>query len=340
MSNDKKFGLAKKYDYIFWHDESIVDDYIHKFLKSKFPGCLIIPEFTMIDWFVIDENLPIEIQSTIIKVGVTPAHSYFENKIRQSLEQNISIYGKCWFFFDDAYLRYLQNDIEKNISINLDWLYKLIKANKIRIFTVTYDGKIEEKKHEDFEFIGKFSGTCILGECQDSRILQKNKALIFNNVLKSNDITSDEIIILRKRLLNIKHDQKLSRGAFYNFGKYCDSDKDKLICKIYKSMGDLELINKGLDCNYIEENVVPTHVLYYFDLLGLTEYLYGANKYMIRRFIDIDNISTYFPGYLRNKEKWDYLKDSKTKLNTGQLYAIIARKVNPLDWKKLIHVGW
>lgn len=137
--------IARKDDYIFWKNVRMTNDHIFEFIKNKFPNSLILPEFNMIDWFVIDENLPIEIQSTIVDRDGIPRHAHFENAIRQQLEQNIINYGTCWFFFDEYYLKYLQKDIGKTVSINYDWLYKLLQEEKLKIFTVTHDGKIDEK---------------------------------------------------------------------------------------------------------------------------------------------------------------------------------------------------
>lgn len=342
ISDNKQIdGIYKKNDYIFWNKVSVIDNYILEFLKNKFPNSLILPEFTMIDWFVLNENLPIEIQSTIIKSIGSPAHSAFEDHIRQQIEQNIKNYEKCWFFFDSEYLRYLQNDIERNISINYDWLYKLLKCEKLKIFTCSYDGNIVERTCEDFGFIKKFSSTCELGDNDDHRILQKNKSIILLNVFNGNLISTDDVVKVRQKLLEIKQKNEIRKGAFYNFIKYTESGtKEKTICYIYKLMGNLERVNMGLNCNIEKQDVSQNSVIFDFDTLSLTEQLYGGQQSTIRQFVDKNNICQYFPGYLRNKEKWDFIKNSKIKLNRRQLNAIITGKINPLDWNKLIDGGW
>lgn len=331
-------GISEKDGYIFWNKVSVVDNYIFEFIKNKFPNGLVIPEFCLIDWFVLEKDLPVEIQSTMLKPTGTPAHANFEKAIRTQLEQNIINYGKCWFFFDSEYLRYLQNDIEKNISINYDWFYKLMKEKKLVVFTCSYDGQIEERTTKEFEFIRKYSSTRVIEENQDSRIIQRNKSKIAYNILNNKGIKSDDIAKLRTELLQIKNEKKL-KGTFYSFGKYIENPEDKSICHIYRILGgELEIINISLDCSF--GNNDNQRIIYYFDILGLTEQIWGGQQNTIRQFTDKYDICQYFPGYIRNKDKWDYLKESRMNLNRKQLNAIISGKINPLDWKKLINGGW
>lgn len=84
--NNKIDGIVIKNGYTFWYNVSIVDDYIFEYLSKKFPNGLIIPEFCLIDYFVLEQDLPIEIQSTLLKPTITPAHANFEKTIRQQLE--------------------------------------------------------------------------------------------------------------------------------------------------------------------------------------------------------------------------------------------------------------
>lgn len=341
--NNKIDGIVIKNGYTFWYNVSVVDDYIFEYLSKKFPNGLIIPEFCLIDYFVLEQDLPIEIQSTLLRPTITPAHANFEKTIRQQLEQNINNYGKCWFFFDSEYLRYLQNDIEKNISINYDWLYKLMKDEKLKVFTISYDGKIEERNTKEFEFIRKFSSTCILEENQDERILQRNKSKIMYNILKDMDIKSGDIVRLRNKLLQIKREKNL-KGTFWQFSRYIEDSSEKSICNIYRMLGgELDIINRALDCKIVDNDDNDRDnrmTIWYFDVLGLTEQTRGGQQKTLRRFVDKDNVGQYFPGYIRNKDKWNYLKESKMNLTKRQLDAIMRSKINPLDWKKLIASGW
>lgn len=81
------------------------------------------------DFVILGENIPVEIQSTIIlnynNERSILAHSQFEMMIEKQIKQNCSYFGKCWLFIDEQYLKYLQNEITKGARINLDWLYKL-----------------------------------------------------------------------------------------------------------------------------------------------------------------------------------------------------------------------
>lgn len=334
-------GIVKKNGYVFWNNVSLVDNYIFEYLKSIFPNGLILPEFCLIDWFVLEENLPIEIQSTLLKSTGTPAHANFEKSIRQQLEQNIKNYEKCWFFFDSEYLRYLQNDIEKNISVNYDWFYKLMKDEKLKVFTCSYNGKIEEKNAKEFEFIRKFSSTCELEYSQDSRIIQRNKSKIANNAFKNMNIKSEDIVKLRNNMLRIKNEENL-KGTFYQFSRFIENPIEKSICNIYRILGgELEIINRALDCKIVNNDSGENNrLLWYFDTLGLTEQTWRSQQKTLRRFVDKDNIVQYLPGYTRNKEKWDYLKESKMNLTKRQLDAIMRGEINPLNWKKLIDGGW
>lgn len=90
-------------DYIFWNKAEIVLPLIYEFLKINYPNCLILPELNHIDFVVLDENLPVEVQSTIIlgsqkRKKRNLAHSLFEQLIEKQIKQNIERYGKCWFF--------------------------------------------------------------------------------------------------------------------------------------------------------------------------------------------------------------------------------------------------
>lgn len=332
-------GIVRKDGYVFWNNVSVVDDYVFKFIRNKFPDSLILPEFNLVDWTVIDKDLPIEIQSTIVNnKSKTISHSQFEEHIRQQLEQNIKNSGRCWFFFDGEYLRYLQNAATGAMSINFDWFYRLMKENKLNVFTVIYDGKIEEKSCEDFGFIKKLSRTCELAIDEDSRILERNLLKITTNVSNYYGITTEEMVELRKKFNERNHDD-----TKYHFRDWLHreegTDREKIISDIYRSLFSLNMINMGFDCKVPDDKNI-SNITVRFSMLGLTERLYGRNQNVIKRFVDLPNISQYFPGYIRNKEKWDYLKESKTNLNSKRFNGIVTGKVDPLDWKKLINGGW
>jgi hypothetical protein len=107
--------------------------------------------------------------------------------------------------------------------------------------------------------------------------------------------------------------------------------------------GELTTINRALDCKIDEcdNDRDKSMVLWYLDVLGITEITWGGKgQNSLRRVVDKSNDFQHFPGYVRNKDKWNYLKDGKMNLTKRQLNAIIRNKINPLDWKKLASAGW
>lgn len=330
-------GIVRKNEYIFWKDVSVTYDYIFNFLYNKFQNAIIIPEFDNVDLFIIDENLPVEIQSTTIHSRDSlPVHSQFEDKIQRQLTQNIVNYGRCWFFFDENYLKYFQNDIAKNSSINLDWFYKFIKDDKLTVFTCSYDGNIIERTIKDFGFIARYSNTCKLAEESDSRILTRNKAKIIKNVFNYYGITTQEIIDIRHSFKERNRDKDPSYLVSWLLRKERNV-REKNIGNIYMAMHSLDTINAGFGCNIDNPSDDVSH---YLNILGLIERIEGNNQNATRRFTNKMDIAKYFPEYIRNKEKWDFLIDSKTKINIRQYSAILSGKINPLDWKRLIYGGW
>lgn len=80
-------------------------------------------EFNRIDFIVLGGNLPVEVQSTPAGSSISEEwiqHSSLEKLIEKQIRENIDKYGKCWFFFDSEYFRYLQNDTVRGMKINLD----------------------------------------------------------------------------------------------------------------------------------------------------------------------------------------------------------------------------
>lgn len=162
-------------EYVFWKYADVAKPYIKKYLIEKFPNRLTIRELNMIDLTIPEENLPIEIQATPIYMNKSIMYSEFENDIRKQIEQNIISYDKCWFFFDSSLLKSMQYNRRKYISINMDWLRKFIKEEKLKVFTVSYDGIIEEKKYKDFDFLSEMSQTCKISCETDDMILNMIK---------------------------------------------------------------------------------------------------------------------------------------------------------------------
>lgn len=49
----------------------------------------------------------------------------------------------------------------------------------------------------------------------------------------------------------------------------------------------------------------------------------GHNKHARIQFVDKFNIAQYFPGYLKNKEMWDYCKSKQRIFTISELNGII-----------------
>ncbi|MDO9097011.1 MAG: hypothetical protein Q7U60_02665, partial [Candidatus Methanoperedens sp.] len=190
-------------EYKFWNNASIALPYIYKFLKKSYPESIILPEFNHTNFVVLQENLPVEVQSTII-CGHNNSetkhlqHSLFEQMIEKQIKQNIEIYNKCWFFFDSEYFRYLQSETNNSIRTEYKWFLKYIRDNLLYVFIVSHDGKIKEVKYQDLEF---------LVNTEMDVDFDKNKIMILSNVINGHGYTSKEIrgFVNEKRLLQDKN---------------------------------------------------------------------------------------------------------------------------------------
>jgi len=321
--------------YIFWHIADVVYPYISQFLSKEFPNSVIIREFNKIDYVVLKENLPIEIQSTIAyrKTGGQRngiSHSEFEQKIEKQIKQNIDRYEKCWFFFDSEYLRYLQDNITKSSRINLDWLFHYMKEKKLRIFVVKYDGIIRELSDNDFSFLPNISRTCTVGMDEDFRILDRNKFKIMSNVLEGYKFTTNEIDKMYNTFKLSEH-----KGFDKGFDKWLSRDghngRDTEYFYISHAVTTLKDINNMLDCKIDEKSYIRTYS-HYMKVLGLIETKDTGKVGYMRIFVDKFDIAQYFPGYLRNKELWDDLRNRYISYDT--LCAMVTGKVDINWWKK------
>ena len=295
-----------------------VTSYIIKYLSEIFHGSIILREFgkQKTDIMVLDENLPVEIQ-TNLRNNI----SGVEDSIRRQVELNIKVYGRCWIFLDEKFLSYLNNITNKTISINLDWLYQLWKSEKVRIFTVTYNGIIKEMIKEDWKFLPKLSQTCKISSEEDNRILQKNKAIIFYNVVNTLGFTTDEIT-------NIYNSFKSRKTKNREFAQYLRRDgstmREVLYSDVYYSISSINDLNKCMCCMIERENIRNHNLMYNGSVLGLLENSNTQTKSLqLRiRFSDKYNVAKYFPGYIKNKEMWDYLKTRW--LNRDEFYGILT----------------
>lgn len=313
-------------DNIFWRYSEDITPFVFEFLKKEFPGKLIIHEFDNVDIMILNENLPVEIQSTRFN-GKSIMMSDFEDSIRRQVDTNIKIYGRCWLFFDLSLLVHMQNGLHRTSCINMDWLYQYMKEDIIRIFTITHDGIIKETCNKDFSFLPKMSTTCKRSEDEDFRILQKNRANIASNILIGHGFTTEEINDMYEtyRIINKCEDKKHDFVAWLK-REGC-TDRELGYHNIFKALYVLEKINKILDCEFSHKNN-ETYSVFFSIKIGLLE----RDKNKRIRFVDKYNIAQYFPGYIRNKELWDYLE--KHNVDQKTFYAIIRRETDFLWWKK------
>ncbi len=309
--------ITQKYGnniYHFWHKSDVVHPYISKFLKSEFPDSIIIREFNKIDHIVLNENLPIEVQSTPAytykRSGIN--HSLFEQKIEGQLKQKIDKYGKGIFFFDSEYLRYLQTDITKASRINWVWLYRHVKEGTLRTFVIRYDGFIKEIFLKDLEFISKISQTCSVSRESDERVLERNKLTIMNRVLEWQGFTTDEF--------NKMYDAfKLSEHKDFDAWLNRDGHTEREIIYYYinRAMTTLKDINNvlSLRVNIDKKSNIRTYS-HYMKILGLIDVKNVGRSADMRIFADYPKIAEYFPGYIDNKRLWDDLKTRYIKYST------------------------
>ena len=191
-------------EYIFWNKANVVLPFVYEFLKTNFPDHLILPELNHIDFVVLEENLPVEVQSTIILGSKKNdkkhlAHSLFEQFIEKQIKQNIERYGKCWFFFDAEKFRYLKSETSNSIRLNFKWFVKYVQDGLLKVFIVSHDGQIKNVSHEELKFLNNLGNSSFEG----------NKIKIISQVLYGYGYTATEIRKFRnekkqnERLFNI-----------------------------------------------------------------------------------------------------------------------------------------
>ncbi len=291
--------------YKTWKVKFIIQ-YIIKFLKEKYPNSIAVHELNKIDIVLLNnqsnDEIVIEIQKTPIDTATKKfMHSSFEGQIRKQLEDNIENYGKCLFFFDSEYLRYLQHgNIGKCISINLTWLVKLMRENTLKVFVIKYDGEVRELSTKDFDFLKNTSQICSIGEDNDERILNRNKLKIFHNVINGHKFTQEEIDMFIEKF-DERINKKDKTGAM-EFFKKNNNERCKLYGYILQSLGSLSSINKILDMN--NSNCSDRRYAIFMGIFEIIGNYASGNCGNNMKFIDKFNVAQYFPGYLRREEHW------------------------------------
>lgn len=315
-------------EYTFWTDANYVKPFIIDFLKERFPGKLVARELNLIDLSVPEENLPVEVQATSAdSTDNRPKYSELEQNIEKQINQNIKSYGVCWFFFDSELLRAMKNAC-RNMSINMVWFRNYMKEEKLKVFTISHDGVIEEKTYKDFDFLSKMSQTCLISAKSDEMILNDNKLKIYANIMKAHDFGQDEIDKFyedwRKYCKQNKVDGKNKNKMFKLFLNKQKGDRAKLYGYILRAMGNLTAINDILGLKNIKyEAKFLASVIGIFDVIGGGT---GAITTLVNR----SNICKYFPGYLDNSKTWDKLRGHS--LNTRQFENIIKNGIGNYFW--------
>lgn len=307
---------------------------VTKFLKGLYPDSLIVRGLT--DIVVFDRKtkdiVPTEIQKSTIKNtkhGNKFTIAEFEDKIRRQLEDNIENYDKCWFFFDSEYLRFLQSgNVGKKASINLIWLVKLMREEKLKVFAIKHNGEVKELTSKDFGFLKDMSQTCPISCDSDERILNRNKLKIKQNVLFGYNFTQQEIYQFESEFDNRGNSKFISSQDYFMNN---NNERCKLYGRTLHSFNNLSNINDTLSC-IIDKNPY-TH---YGIILGLFHQnnFYGFNDDSRIQFIDKFNVAQYFPGYLRNKEMWDYCKNKQRIFTIPEFRGIVEGREHCLKLVK------
>lgn len=324
---DKKIcGVVAYNGYTFWCDVNITFDYIFFFLKDRFPEQLIIPEFNNIDIFVFGERLPVEIQSTIYHYSEKiPRMSDFEQSVEKQIRENINTYGRCWFFFDSEFYRYLRNHTKKDSSVQLDWLYEYIKLDQLKVFVINHRGEIRELFRKDFDFIRDISVTCKMGKDDDFRVLTKNKDIIYENVLKSNGFTTDYIYNVRNIWKATPKQERM--GGFKIWCRKQKDDRIRLLGYMMLHINNLNFINDVFNGNIIMNRGQSSATI-----IGIFE-SEGSRIGNKIRFVDKPNVAQRFPAYTKHKDKWDKCKDKW--FTAKQLEGIVEGKIDYFWYEKL-----
>jgi len=224
------------------------------------------------------------------------------------------------------------------MSINMDWFRELVKEEKLKTFTVSYNGTIEEKVYKDFDFLAEVSQTCKFAAETDDMILNTNKLKIFASVVNGYGFIQKEIDKFeddcRKYCEVNKIGDEDKSGRVSQFLIKQTDKRARLYGGILQAVGNLPGINRLLDlCNENMDicNRKTSAVKYkqYASLLGIFDVEGSGNKF-ITTFVDRFIIRQYFPGYLKNKKAWDRLAGHG--LNYRQFENIIKNGIGNYFW--------
>jgi len=279
-------------EYIFWNKAEIVLPFIYEYLKNYFPSQLILREFNHIDFVVLGENLPIEVQSTIILGRSNIGSSYFEQMIEKQIKQNVERYGHCWFFFDSEFLRYLKSRISRANRLDLGWLINYMHGELVKAFVINYCGEIKHLSIKNIEYIKKKV---------DYNELNNNEVKILSQVILGHGYSSKEI---RSFYYNKKYLQNRAAFATWLRRKEQPEREKRLGYILFTISSDLRIIDDLFAFGEVDWNRVSTAASF----LGI---LYYENETKLWSMEDLYDINKYFPSYNKNRAFWDELKHRK-----------------------------
>ena len=306
----------------------LISPLVVKACKERYPDSLVIRG--IIDYVIFDNKsddiIPVEIQKTSINNRDKKFnHANFEQQMKTQIEINIKTHGICWLFFDYDYHRLLKSEsIGKSTSIDMTWLVKYMKENTLKTFAIRYDGIVKELTTKDFDFLKNISQICSVGESNDERILTKNSLKIKKKLLYGYKFTQEEITKFENDF-----DNRTDKNCTSIIEYFMKSNNER--CKLYgyllHSINDLPNINNMLSCKSINKhkreltNGVTLGILWRNDLNG-----HDKNAHI--QFVDTFNIAQYFPGYVKNKEMWDYCKIKQRIFSISEFNGIIEGTFN------------
>jgi hypothetical protein len=204
--------------------------------------------------------------------------------IEKQIKQNIERYGKCWFFLDSEFLRYLTSHVSKANRLNLDWIIAFLQKDLLATFAINYNGEIRRIYIDDFESIRTSTN-------RDK--FKNNEISILSNVLYGYGYTNNEIrSLVRNKGLS------QDKGALINWLKKKDQDeRAKKLGYILQIMsGSLE----DVDFLFGRESFDWGRASFAATKLGILRY--EDKLWSMEDYYDINN---YFPSYVKNKLFWD-----------------------------------
>ena len=277
-----------------------IKPYLLKFLKFKVLNCIVSQEINDIDFVIInienDDIIPIELQRVIVGKGGFQ-NAQLEKSIRKQIDDNIESYGKCWLFFEDEYLRYLQSgNLNKTVNLDMNWCVEYMKENTLKTFSIKYDGLVKELTIEDFDFLKQIHS-------DDEIILNKNKLKIYRNAIKCYKFTQKEIDEYYKEHDKLSTEKKNDEDIRELLSK-SKNPRSVLHLNILRALRTLPGINELLNMKMIERRR-----LFEAGYLGIFELVSSHGNKSIMKFVDKFDVCQYFPGYVRNKEVWNRYKN-------------------------------